>query len=215
MAELKNAVPVDLFEPMFKKVREKVIATNVSEFLKNKPKQVPSISLFIWDEMVHRGAVPNHERFKIAPIINNEFKGVYKFIKKELGKEPISDIYAVEYFNEVVPNDAFVEVALAQCFPNDIHIIDVEFSDNRRPIGQRDPTREFRTYKGLHVFGEFLDRLREVARGRGIERISLIVAWPPLHNVFIRYGFRVSETEMAQRGHKIAGHGYSMYLPVG
>jgi len=214
MPELKDAIPVDLFTPMFKEVRENVVATTVLDFLKKKPKQEPSLSLFIWDEMVHRGVVPNDDKFKIAPVINNEFKGIYKFVKGELGKDPVSDAYSVEYFNEVVPDDAFVEVSLAQCFPDDIHIVDVEFSDNRKLIPATDPSSKFRTYKGLHVFDEFLNRLKGVARGRDVGRISLIVAWPPLHKVFTRHGFRVSETEMAQRGYKMAGHGHSMYLPV-
>jgi len=120
----------------------------------------------------------------------------------------------VEYFNEVVPNDAFVEVSLAQCFPDDVHIVDVEFSDNRKRIPANDPSSRFRTYKGLHVFGEFLERLKGIARARDVGRISLIVAWPPLFKVFKRHGFQASETEMAQRGYSGAGHGFSMYLPI-
>jgi len=215
MPTLKDAIPVDLFTPTFKEVRENVIATTVRDFLNRKSNQVPSLCLFIWDEMVHRGVVPDKEKFTISPIIDNEYKGIYKFVKDALGKEPVSDVYSVEYFNEVVPNDPFVKVSLAQCFPNDIHIVDVVFLDNRKRIIAKDPSSEFRTYKGLHVFDKFLDRLKGVARARDVGRISLLVVWPPLHKVFTRHGFRVSETEMAQRSYKTAGHGYSMYLPIG
>ena len=59
MLDLKDAVPVDAFTPMFSEVRERVIATNVDQFLKNCPGKVPSVSLFMWDEMVHRGGHEN------------------------------------------------------------------------------------------------------------------------------------------------------------
>ena len=85
MPELRDAIPTDVFKPMFKNVSEKIIAKSVPDFIKNKPKQVTLISLFIWDEMVHRGIIPDADKYKIAPIIHNEFKGIYEFVKHELG----------------------------------------------------------------------------------------------------------------------------------
>jgi hypothetical protein len=212
MSELKDAVPVDVFTPMSGNVREEIIATTIPQFLKKKAKQVPSISLFIWDEMVHRRLVK--EPFKIAPIINNDYKGIYEFVQTELGGEPIADVYSVEYFNDIIADESFVDVTLAQSFPEDIHVVDVELSDNRKPIFKSDPTREYRKYAGLHIFDEFIDRLKNVARDRGAKRISLLVAYPSLYKVFTRHGFRVSKTKMSQIAYEQAGRGYAMFLPI-
>jgi hypothetical protein len=159
--------------------------------------------------MVHRGRVG--DPFKIAPIINRGYGGIYEFVQRELGEAPVRDAFAVEFFNDL-SDKSFVEVSLAHCYPADIHICDVEFSDNRRKVDARDPTRAYRTFKGLHVFDDFLTRLKNVAQENGAERISLMVAFPGLHEVFSRHGFQIGETEMAKKAYAIAGKGYPMFL---
>lgn len=212
MSDLKDAIPTDLFATKFTNVREKVLATTVPQFLENQPAKIPSVSLFIWDEMVHRNLVS--EPFKIAPVINNGYHGIYEFVRDELGEEPIRDVLSTKYFNEINSAEPFADVSLALCYPNDIHIIDVEFSDNRHPLPQDDPSRGLRKYKGLHIFGTFLERLKAVARVKQADRLSLMVAEPPLYQVFRKHGFAVSKTQMSQRAFKMARHGFAMVLPV-
>ena len=119
MAELSDAVPKDIFGPMFKHVKEEIAATDWKDLQKNRPKHIAGLCMFIWDEMVDRKAVDNP--FKIAPIVNNSFKGIAKFIEAELGTPPVTEAYAA---------------SLVRCWPSDIHIADIEFSDNRKPIGK-------------------------------------------------------------------------------
>jgi hypothetical protein len=132
MNELADTVPKDQFMPLFERVVEQVLATDWPTFQKARPDHVASICMFIWDEMVERRVA--HLPFKIAPYTNNGFNGVAQFIEKELGKPPVTDAYAVSFFNEIAPKTSFVDVSLVRCWPNDIHIADVEFSDNRRPV---------------------------------------------------------------------------------
>jgi hypothetical protein len=132
MAELSDAVPKDIFGPMFKHVKEEIAATDWKDLQKNRPKHIAGLCMFIWDEMVDRKAVD--DPFKIAPIVNNSFKGIAKFIEAELGTPPVTEAYAASYFNEIDPNNSFVDVSLVRCWPSDIHIADIEFSDNRKPI---------------------------------------------------------------------------------
>lgn len=211
--ELRDAVPKDLFVPLFKNVKENVLATDWQQLQKNRPTDIGGICLFIWDEMVHREEAK--EPFKIAPIVNNGFKGIAQFVEHELGASPVKDAYAVSYYNEIESDESFVDVSLAHCWPNDIHIADVEFSDNRKPVGQvRYHKGAERRYHGLHVFGEFLARLDRVAKDKGADRISLLVAHPDLHAVFTRHGFEVSPTDMAQRAFSMVGQGYAMIRRV-
>ncbi len=209
---LRDSIPVDVFATTFCNLREDVIATTVPEFLERLPSQVPAISLFIWDEMVHRRITKSP--MKIAPIINNDFHGIYDFIKTELGHEPINDVIATRYFNEFDNHSSFADVTLAQCFPEDIHIVDIEFSDNRKPIKATRTSRFQRTYRGLHVFDQFICRLKEIARARGVKRISLIVSAPKLYNVFTRHGFSVSVTDQSINAFNRAKVGYPMILHV-
>jgi hypothetical protein len=71
-----------------------------------------------------------------------------------------------------------------------------------------------RNYRGLHVFDDFIERLNDVAKSKGVERISLMVAHAGLYPVFSRHGFVVSRTKMAQIAFKGAGVGYPMIRQV-
>lgn len=212
MAELSDAVSVDLFAPPFADVRRVIDANTVPEFRANCGEKIAGVCMFVWDEMVHRGRVRNPQ--KIARIVQNDFVGIYSFVQRNLGKAPLTQAHASRFFNEFDQKRSFADVFLARCYPNDIHICDVEFSDNRRRVAADDPTEPFRAYHGLHVFDVFLERLRGIAQQLSAERISLIVAYPPLHAVFSRHGFAVSETTMAQRAFRMAGHGHPMVLNI-
>lgn len=212
ITQLEDAVPAERFAEFYDQVRHTVLASTVQQWQIRRAKDIPPTLMFIWDEMVHRGVAL--APFKVAPIVNNGFKGLYDFVERELGRPPISAAYAVEYFNQLQPASSFAEVSLVHGFPNDIHICDVEFSDQRHPLPANHPDLKYRKYKGLHVFGEFLDRLRSIARARGAERISGLVASPPVHHVLARHGFRVSDSKMAQEAARRAGHGHAMILPV-
>ncbi|RWI99555.1 hypothetical protein [Mesorhizobium sp.] len=214
MAELADAVPKDRFEALFGRVREQVVAVGWDDFQKARPQDVSGICLFIWDEMVDRGVA--RKPFKIAPYTQNDFKGVAGFLERELKEKPVLEAYAVSYFNDVDPRVSFADVSLVRCWPNDLHIADVEFSDNRMPLptGSKVKGSINRGYRGLHVFGEFIGRLKRIATEKGVERISLMVADRELYPVFKRHGFKLSTTKMAQIAFKGAGVGFPMILEV-
>lgn len=111
---------------------------------------------------------------------------------------------------------SFVDVSIVRCWPNDIHIADVEFSDNRKPLrgGSKVKGSTNRGYHGLHVFGEFIRRLKATAKEKDIQRISLMAADRELYPVFKRHGFKVSTAKMAQIAFKGAGVGFPMILEV-
>lgn len=212
MAELSDAVPRDRFIPMFDDVREEIVATDIDALEAHRPNDVVGVSLYVWDEMVHRGVTK--EPFKIAPIINSGMVGIYDFVRKELGREPVTDVYSTRFFNEIDPTMSFVDVTLLQCFPDDIHIADVEFADNRRPIDDTAPVKGARNYHGLNIFDDFLERLKGVARDRGAGRLSLMVGGPGLYEVFARHGFKVGDSVMAQMAFETTRVGFSMYQDI-
>lgn len=214
MTELAEAVPKDIFRPMFQIVKEEIAATDWKGLQKSRPAHIAGICMFIWDEMVDRKMTT--QPFKIGPIVKNSFKGIAKFIESELGKPPVTEAYAASYFNEIDPENSFVDVSLVRCWPNDIHIADVEFSDNRKPVhkGMKVKGSTSRNYHGLHVFGDFIERLNDIAKNKSVERISLIVAHEDLYPVFSRHGFKVSSTTMAQIAFNSAGLGYPMIRKV-
>lgn len=212
MLDLSYALPKESIEALVPGASTVVIATTVKDWRANKPGEVPSTSLFVWDEMVDRKRVK--EPFKIAPYANDHDHkgGIYNFVQKELGAAPVTAAYSASMFRPG-ETDSFADVSLVRCYPKDIHICDVEFSDYSKPLESTDPTAGFRGWRGLHVFPEFIARLTEVAKSQGVERISLMVAHPPLLKTFQKYGFEVSQTEMAQQAFAI-GQGFPMILKV-
>lgn len=212
MDKLSDAIPEEEISSPFKNVQKKIIASSMSDIKNYRAKDVAAISLFIWDEMVHRGIAK--EPFKIAPIINNDFKGIYEFVTKEFGCEPVTDAYAVSYFNELDSEYSFVDATLVQCFPEDIHIADVEFADNRKPLKGKSASKGVRSFHGLHVFSDFISRLKIIAKARDAKRLSLMVADSDLYPVFKRHGFVVSDTQMAQMAFNGPRMGFPMILPV-
>jgi hypothetical protein len=212
MLNFSYALPKDKIETLVPGATTEIIATTVKDWRANKPSQVPVTSLFIWDEMVNHKKV--REPFKIAPYANNHNHkgGIYAFVQKELGAAPVTAAYTVAMYRpgETV---SFTDMSLVRCYPNDIHICDIEFSDYSKPLGPNDPTVEYRGWHGLHVFPEFIARLIEVAKSQEVERLSLMVAHPPLLKTFQKYGFEVSQTQIAQQAFAL-GQGFPMILKV-
>lgn len=212
MLELAHALPKDSIETLVPGATTEIIATTVKDWKAKKPSQVSPLSLFIWDEMVHRGLVK--QPFKIAPWTENaDYKdGIYSFVQKELGAAPVTKVFTASMYR---PGEtaSFADVSLVRCYPSDIHICDVEFSDYNKPVSEDDPSSKYRGWHGLHVFPEFIERLTEVAKSQGAKRISLMVAHPPLRAVFEKYGFKVSTTEVAQKA-ALIGMGFPMILEL-
>lgn len=212
MIELSHALPKDSIEALVPGATTEIIATNVKDWKAKKSSQVPPLSLYIWDEMVHRGLAK--KPFKIAPWTENadHKDGIYSFVQKELGAAPVTKVFTASMYRPG-ESSSFADVSLVRCYPHDIHICDVEFSDYDKPVSKDDPSSEYRGWHGLHVFPEFIERLKEVAKSQGAKRISLMVAHPPLRAVFEKYGFEVSTTEVAQKA-ALIGMGFPMILEL-
>src|SRR3546814_17428401 len=93
-----------------------------------------------------------------------------------------------------MPDYPFAVIELCQCFPDDVHIADVEPSDIRRKLEQPQNGIGTRGYTGLGVFGDLLDGVQMVAKESGISRISLIAASSHPHAVLERAGFKVGSS---------------------
>jgi hypothetical protein len=205
--DFADAIPLDAIKAKVGNVKVDVVAKNVKAWRKARAKDVNNTLMSIWDEMVHRGKVK--DPMAVSPIVQDGFKGLYEFLQKELAATPILSAYGAELYDEHLPDYAFGEVSLVHCLPNAIHIADVQFSDTRRPCDE-----PFRGFKGLGVFGEFVENLKQVGRDKNVERLTLVVAYPPLHKVFERHGFKLNETEVSRFGFENSGHGHSMYLDL-
>ena len=210
MFNLSHAVPTEALGKLVPGMTSEVLADTVAKWQAAKSNEISAVCLFVWDEMVSRGLV--QDPYKIGPVLDDESKGIFEFVEGELGQPPVSSAFsfaARRHLGEA----SFADISIVRCYPGDIHICDVEFSDFSRPLPMTEPSRQFRAFRGLHVFGEFLERLVEVARSQDAERISLIAAHRPLYGVFARHGFKVSETENSKRAFAI-GKGFPMILHI-
>lgn len=212
MKNLSDVMPEASFSNKFKTIKKTVVASSIQELNRNRDKDVVGISLFVWDEMVDRGIAKYP--LKIAPIINNGYRGIYDFVAKELGSDPVKDVLAVTYFNENDSALSFADTTIAQCFPNDLHIADIELADNSKKALRNNPSKGYRNYPGLHLLGEYLDRLSQVGKDRGVGRLSLMVGDKDVYPVFKRHGFVVSTTKIAQMAFSAAGQGFPMIRKI-
>jgi len=214
MAEFSEIIPIALFEEKFGVIKEKKIAQNVIELTKNADSKLYTLSLFIWDELVHRKIVSNP--YEMSNLIGKE-NGLklYKAIRKKVKREIIKEIYSTSFYNDFTPDYSFADISLAQCYPNDIHIMDIELSDTRKPLSIiPNIKKDIRTYHGLNIFGIILENLKKVARDRNLSRISLLVGDKNVYPVFTRYGFKLNETLMSKLAYQNVSEGFSMYIDV-
>jgi hypothetical protein len=208
---LADAVPDDAIARIFPSAQKTLVTVDPTEFRKIRADYVPLLCQFIWHEMVRHGIAC--EPYGIGSVWDESAEVIHAFVRQQLQDEPILDALVVEYRNgfAYIP---FAQVSIVRCFPNDLHICDVQFSDNRSYIDVKDPARRLRDHRGLHVFGEFLDRLIAVAKASEVDRISLICRTPALHQVFERYGFQLNDTAIAKLAQSWFGCGHSMILRI-
>lgn len=207
--KLRDSLPLETISARYPEAREEVLADSVAALRANLLARIPPVGLFVWDEMAFRGDTKKPDRMqKVYPYHSER---MFPFVTKELGRMPISDAYYAEWFNGLNADEPFIKIELCQCYPNDIHIADVVFADLSRPAKDRSEVAP-RSHCGLGIFDEFLDRLRRVARDRGVERISLVAASPAAHVFFSKHGFQVSPTLVGRTAFETLGHSHPMFL---
>jgi hypothetical protein len=219
MASLSDAIPRDLFRGMFENVSEEVVAKERTRFYRRDPNGASTVNLFCWDEAVHRGAVDDGEEMK--DFHPSDLGKAYQLTKKRIGEEPFKEVFCTTFFNEHSrqlyrgqrANFPFAQIDLVHCYPNDIHISDVVLADLTRPVVDRSSVAR-RSHAGLHVFPALLEGLIEVANEKGAQRLSLVAASPAAHDVFSRYGFAPTDTQVSQYAFQNFGHSHAMALTV-
>jgi len=209
--ELRDALPLEAIASLFPEAREEVLADSVAALRTNLPDRIPAVGLFVWDEMAFRGDTARPEAMQ--EVYPHRAERMFAFVARELGRPPITDAYYAHWYNALSDEDPFITIELCQCYPSDIHIADIVFADLSRPAHD-DSEISPREYRGLGLFAEFLDRLRQVARSRGLERISLVAASPAAHSFFSKHGFVVSPTLVGRSAFEELGHSHPMYLMV-
>ncbi|MCR9165969.1 MAG: hypothetical protein ACE37F_25235 [Nannocystaceae bacterium] len=205
---LSDAIPEEAIRAIFPDARRVTLADTVSDWQAARKQDVSGTLMYIWDRMVHRKETDTPD--KIAPIVNNEYAGIFDFVEQELGAPPVREAFAVEFFNSIDPHVPFVTISLARIHPQELHISDIELADNRHPV----LNSVTRTHRGLHLFGEFLERLKRVARESGDTKLSLVAASPQAHDTFSRHGFRVGPTKLDRFGFQAQGWGHGMTCPL-
>ena len=205
---LRDALPLDTIAARFPNAREVVLADSIATLRANLQERISPVGLFVWDEMAYRGDTKKPDKMqKVYPYHSER---MFPFLTKELGRVPISDAYYAKWYDG--DGDApFIDIELCQCYPSDLHIADVVFADLSRPAKDKSEIAP-RHHRGLGIFDEFLERLRGVARDRGLERISLVAASPAAHEFFSKRGFEVSPTLVGQTAFNSLGYSHPMIL---
>lgn len=219
MQSLSDAIPRDHFRNLFEVVEETVTADDRDSFYEADAVGASTVNLFMWDEAVHRGLVKNGEEMK--KFHPHDPKRAYRLTKSRINREPIKEVFCAEFFNEHSDQDffgqrarfPFAQIDLVRCYPDDIHISDVTLLDLTKPVQDRGAIAP-RSHRGLHVFHLLLDGLVEVAKANNVKRISLVAASRSAHDVFSRYGFQPTETDVSQFAFHNFGHSHAMALNI-
>jgi hypothetical protein len=210
--ELSETLPHAAIAAKIGEYEERVGFTDADSFIRNDKESMSSVGLYVWDQMVARHVVQNPRA--LATVYPNRLDKMAQFIKRELRQEWITDAFTTKLFSPILPDYSFVDLEIVQCYPGDIHLLDLEFSDVRRPLDKPSMGVGARGYHGLGVFGDFLDNVKQLARERGLHRISLMAASPEAHQVFSRHGFVVGDGALAQWTFDNVGHSHAMLLTL-
>lgn len=219
MTSLSDAIPREVFAQMFSEVEEKVIAKERHGFYRNDASGASTVNLFCWDEGVSRGVVKDGaEMQNYHP---EKLDKAYQLTKRRVGEEPFKEVFCTSFYNEhsKLPffgrrsNFPFAQIDLVHCYPDDIHISDVTLLDLTKPIKDTSHIAP-RSHRGLHIFGELLDGILDVARKKGVGRVSLVAASTAAHYTFTRYGFVPTDTPVSQYAYNNLGYSHAMARPV-
>lgn len=196
---------------MFSQVSETVTARDVRQFLKAEQTTASTTLLYVWDEAVYRNRVVNpSETMNFYP---GPADRLFNFVTRKLGGRPFADAFCADYRNELSTDQGdlpFAQFQLVRSYPSDIHIADIVLSDLKRRVENRGQ----RSHHGLGLFGDFLERLKPVAKSQRAQRISLIPASREATKVFERYGFQPSKAPASTAALNNQGFGHAMILPV-
>lgn len=210
--KLAETLPRGAIEMKVGPFDERIGFTDADTFIRNDKNTMSTVGLYVWDQMVARKVVADPRA--LASVYPNRLDKMAQFIKRELRQDWITDAFTTQLVSPIRPDYAFVDLKIVQCYPRDIHIADVEFSDPRNPLDEPTTGIGARRYRGLGVFGDFLDAVRRLARERGLDRISLMAASPQAHETFSRYGFKVGDGARAQWTFENVGFSHPMLLKL-
>src|SRR3546814_2155796 len=108
--------------------------------------------LYGWDYAVAQQLVDDDQEIgAVYPARPDLFPG---FLDKKWGRPFLQDAFATKLYSPIMPDYPFAVIELCQCFPDDLHIADVELSDIRRKLEQQQNGIGARGYHGLGVFGD-------------------------------------------------------------
>lgn len=210
--ELSDILPREAILAKVGEFTENVVSASAGEFIRDQEDAMSTVGLYVWDQMVARKVASDPSALR--DIYPDRLEKLAQFIKKELGGEWLTDAFSTRLYSPLDPEYSFVDLTVVQCYPNDVHIQDIEFADLTRKLSRPKSGLGARTYQGLGVFGHFLDNIKMLARERGLDRISLMAASPAAHDVFTRYGFVVGDGALAQAAFDTLGYSHPMLLKV-
>lgn len=210
--ELADTLPRDAIKNRIGDYRETIGFTDAATFIRQDKPAMSMVGLYVWDQMVARKAVADPRA--LERVYPHNLEKMAQFIKRELRRDWITDAFTTQLVSPLDPDYPFAELQIFQCYPGDIFINDVEFSDITRRLDVPTQGIGARRYHGLGVFPVFLERVKQVARERGLNRISLMAASNPAHHVFSRYGFVVGDGARAQMAYDELGFSHPMLLKL-
>ncbi|KPH67349.1 N-acetyltransferase [Novosphingobium sp. ST904] len=212
MLRLSDAIPRDAIRAKIGDFEEKVTANTAAEYIERDPTGMMTTGLYGWDYAVAQQLVDDDQEIgAVYPARPDLFPG---FLDKKWGRPFLQDAFATKLYSPIMPDYPFAVIELCQCFPDDLHIADVELSDIRRKLEQPQNGIGARGYHGLGVFGDLLDGVKMVAKERGLSRISLIAASPQAHAVFERHGFKVGDGALSALAYQQLGYSHAMLLKL-
>lgn len=210
--QLSDAVPREAIEAKIGPFTEKVGFTEADSFIRNDKEHMSTLGLYVWDQMVARGDAK--QPWALAAVYPHRLDKMAQFIKRELRRAWVTDSFTTKLYSSILPDYSFADIELHECYPGDLHIGDIEFSDVSRPLAKPSDGIGAREFHGLRVFGDFLDGVTQVAKSRGLDRISLIAGSPHAHDVFTRYGFKVGDGHGAEYAYRSKGFSHGMLLTI-
>jgi hypothetical protein len=205
---LENILPRERILERFPDANEQIIGRNLRQLEAEQPDKMHAMALHQWDRITRWGPV-HVDMFSIAPYADGERNGTVKFVSNKIGKPLIQDV-VYQHFTVMRQAEEFTvaEFMLAQLYPNELHLADIEFSNPDRPLAEPLPQQGF---EGLGLLKHTMPRIVDTGIELGCRAITLTAANARIRSIFERYGFTVSDTHA---GRAAIAEGFEIGVPL-
>jgi hypothetical protein len=193
--KLSDILPHDLICAQFPDRRiivETLGLPEIRQIAKSEPDCLYSIATHVINRTHTRNWAKCHMQKLIARVEAKD-PYIYEGVSKLLGEPSIKDIFwaRLSLDDDSLSYKRVAMIMVAHVFRNDVELGDILLQNPYEPLQSGGFRPTYKKFKGLGLFGEVMDRLRQFGNENECEQITLTAASADQIPFFKKFGFRL------------------------